>query len=331
MKPFFSIIIPLFNSEQYIRDTVKSVIKQTFSNWELIIIEDGSWDNSYEVANEFARHNNRIRILQHVAGANKGVSSSRNLGIKNAIGEWIAFLDADDIWHCDKLQRQHEIIKRESPELVFVYSLALIINEKSDQITSVSLPVYKKKSNLYGAGNPGIYIRPLRSVINSGFEAPTSSVVIRKRIIDDSEIRFREHLRYTEDTLFWYEVIKHGNIYFITEPLISYRVHSDQWTTANNRQLKIGRRFLIYSEMLTSAFSEYKNLISFLLINKGLRLIFIYYLTPANFDCLNILKYLKKTWLLPIPVFYKILSIPVFFMEFFLMPVRFIKNMLKSL
>ncbi|QYS89019.1 glycosyltransferase family 2 protein [Flavobacterium davisii] len=92
-KLTFSVIIPLYNKENYIYNTLTSVIDQSYSNFEIIIVNDGSTDKSLEIIQNI--NDSRIRIFNQ---QNKGVSSARNLGIKNAKGTLIAFLDADDLW-----------------------------------------------------------------------------------------------------------------------------------------------------------------------------------------------------------------------------------------
>jgi glycosyltransferase involved in cell wall biosynthesis len=101
--PFFSVVIPLYNKEKYIRRTLESVIRQTFSDFEVIIVDDGSTDNSVKVVESF--DDPRIRLNRQ---ANGGVSSARNLGIDVAKGRYIAFLDADDEWREDKLEKHFE-------------------------------------------------------------------------------------------------------------------------------------------------------------------------------------------------------------------------------
>lgn len=91
--PKVSIIIPVYRAELYLSKCVDSIISQTFLDWELLLVEDGSPDRSGEICDEYARRDSRIRVFHKPNG---GVSSARNLGLKNAIGEWITFIDADD-------------------------------------------------------------------------------------------------------------------------------------------------------------------------------------------------------------------------------------------
>ena len=106
-KPFFSVVIPLYNKEAYIADTLKSVLTQSFQDFEVIIMNDGSTDNSLNIVHSFS--DNRIKIISTVNG---GVSSARNLGIKGAQCDYIALLDADDLWEPAYLEEMYNLISR---------------------------------------------------------------------------------------------------------------------------------------------------------------------------------------------------------------------------
>jgi len=105
MKPYFSVIIPLYNKENFVLNTIKSVWTQTFTDYEIIIIEDCSTDKSLEIVSKI--ENDTIRIIRHKK--NKGLSASRNTGIKNANANYLAFLDADDLWKEDYLQELFQL------------------------------------------------------------------------------------------------------------------------------------------------------------------------------------------------------------------------------
>lgn len=91
--PIVSIIVPVYNAEKYLPRCIESILSQTFTNFELVLINDGSYDKSLEICNQYATKDSRIRVLNKNNG---GVSSARNLGLKNASGEWVAFIDSDD-------------------------------------------------------------------------------------------------------------------------------------------------------------------------------------------------------------------------------------------
>lgn len=104
MSDLVSIITPAYNTERYLKDTIESVIKQDYDNWELIIIDDCSKDNSKSIAERYMQVDKRIRLIS--LEKNSGVAFARNTGIKAARGRYIAFLDSDDLWYPDKLSSQ---------------------------------------------------------------------------------------------------------------------------------------------------------------------------------------------------------------------------------
>ena len=111
-EPLVSVIMIFLNAERFIQEAIESVLAQSYTGWELLLIDDGSVDSSGEIARQYAgRYARKMRYLSHAGGANLGMSASRNLGIKSARGELIAFLDADDVWLAEKLEQQVEILR----------------------------------------------------------------------------------------------------------------------------------------------------------------------------------------------------------------------------
>jgi glycosyltransferase involved in cell wall biosynthesis len=110
-RSFVSVIIIFLDAERFIREAIESVFAQTHDNWELLLVDDGSTDGSRSFALRYAEeHPDKVRYLEHANRQNKGMSASRNLGIANAKGEYIAFLDADDVWLPNKLEHQVTIL-----------------------------------------------------------------------------------------------------------------------------------------------------------------------------------------------------------------------------
>ncbi|MDJ0701850.1 MAG: glycosyltransferase [Leptolyngbyaceae cyanobacterium MO_188.B28] len=120
-----SVIIPVFNGERTIQETVESVLNQTFSDFELIIINDGSQDKTLTIVQEF--NDSRISIFSY---QNAGLAASRNRGIENATGEYISFIDADDLWTSDKLEAQYHALQS-NPDAAVAYSWTNCIDEQS--------------------------------------------------------------------------------------------------------------------------------------------------------------------------------------------------------
>ena len=111
-RPLVSVIIIFFNAERFLRDAIESVLFQSYDRWELLLVDDGSSDGSTGIARGYAAGQpRRIRYLDHQGHQNRGMSATRNLGISNAAGSYVAFLDADDVWLPFKLARQVAILE----------------------------------------------------------------------------------------------------------------------------------------------------------------------------------------------------------------------------
>jgi glycosyltransferase involved in cell wall biosynthesis len=124
-SPTVSVVTIFLDAARFLEEAVISVLVQTYAHWELLLVDDGSTDGSSEIAHAFAtRHPDRIRYLEHPGHANRGMSASRNLGIRHARGEYIALLDADDVWESEKLAQQVALLEAH-PEAGLVYGAPL--------------------------------------------------------------------------------------------------------------------------------------------------------------------------------------------------------------
>jgi glycosyltransferase involved in cell wall biosynthesis len=116
-----SVVITFFNASTFLAEAVQSVVAQTYDRWEVLLVDDGSTDDSAAIAKSWvAAHPARMRYLDHPDCANRGISASRNLGIAHANGEFVAFLDADDVWLPNKLERQVHLL-RAHPDVGMIY------------------------------------------------------------------------------------------------------------------------------------------------------------------------------------------------------------------
>lgn len=119
--PRVSVVMIFLNGEQFIEEAIQSVFAQTYSQWELLLVDDGSQDRSTEIARRYAAtHPERVRYVEHPGHENRGMSASRNLGLRHARGEYIAFLDADDVYLPEKLERQVALLDAH-PDAGMVY------------------------------------------------------------------------------------------------------------------------------------------------------------------------------------------------------------------
>lgn len=117
MRPLVSIIVPAYNAEKYIANTINSVRQQTYDNWNLMILDDCSTDNTRNIVKSFVNIDSRIHLYEN--SKNLGAAKTRNRGIELADSKWIAFLDSDDLWHREKLEKQLKAIQNEGAELCY--------------------------------------------------------------------------------------------------------------------------------------------------------------------------------------------------------------------
>lgn len=187
--PFFSIVIPLYNKQHFIAITLESVLSQTFEDFEIIIVNDGSTDASENKVKQF----NDPRI-QYYLRENKGVSAARNFGITLSKGSYIAFLDSDDFWYPDFLQTMHRNIGRYGKEYK-VFSAAIEIE--------TSRNVFPAQYSIQKTG----YCEVVDFFEASSKEAViwTSSAVFHKSVFEKSGV-FDSHVKYAEDTDLWIRI-----------------------------------------------------------------------------------------------------------------------------
>src|SRR5215212_3401935 len=120
-KPLVSAIVAFSDAERFIEEAIESVFAQTYDNWELLLVDDGSTDGSTRIALGYAeRYPSKVRYLEHPGHQNRGTGASRNLGIEHAKGEYVAFLDADDVWLEHKLGQQVAVLNSH-PEAGMLY------------------------------------------------------------------------------------------------------------------------------------------------------------------------------------------------------------------
>lgn len=207
-SPQVSVIMPAFNAAKTIGVAILSVLGQTFNNWELLIINDGSTDNTIDVIAQF--NDSRIRPISQV---NLGVAAARNAGMKQAYGEYIAFLDSDDLWLPTKLEKQVLLFSQSTKQLGMVYTKHRGFTD--DPMNSFGMDVDAS------IGYDNDYHRLL--IMDY---IPTLTVMIKASLISDIGY-FRENLRGTEDWDYWIRVAKSYQLERVNEELALYRISSN--------------------------------------------------------------------------------------------------------
>lgn len=222
LSPKVSVIIPTYNRAHLVKDAVESVLNQTYQDFELIVIDDGSTDNTREV---LAVYKDK---LTYIYQENQGRSAARNHGIKLAQGEYIAFLDSDDVWFPDKLERQVPVLESAPPDVVLVHGYKCIVDQNLQLVPGWELKLRK----LYTSAEKReeTYENYLHSSCNF-----TSSILVRKTAI--IEIGCYDILiRTLEDLDLYLRLLLKGyNFAFISEPaLIKYRCHENNTHLRNS-------------------------------------------------------------------------------------------------
>ncbi|MBI2258989.1 MAG: glycosyltransferase family 2 protein [Flavobacteriia bacterium] len=254
----FSIIIPFYNAERYLHEALLSVQNQSFTDWECLLINDASTDNSEQIALSMVSSDERFKLDKNFQ--NKGVSSSRNLGLYKAKSKWICFLDADDIWKENKLEKDFEIIQHSDSQLVFIYSTTQLIHNSIDN-----------KGNLYGAGNNGLTQNPFFSLL-SGMHIHLSTVVVRNELIKKKSVVFNEKMRFAEDTLFCYELLRFGSVFFNNQVLSYYRVDVVSSTSFIPKKEQIMGSYIVFENLLLKVkTSVEKKIVSLYLVKIGFK------------------------------------------------------------
>jgi len=223
--PTVSVIIPTYNRAHLIGKAVKSVLNQTYQDFEIIVVDDGSTDNTEEVMKSF--NNFKIRYICH--SDNRGISVARNIGIRASRGEYIALLDSDDEWLPEKLDKQVDVLQNESPEVGVVCSWSYNIDEKGNYISKRCLP--KKGGYIYEdllSTNP--------------ISVPT--VLIRKECFNRVSL-FDDLLNAQEDWDMWIRIAKYYRFALIKVPLVKYRKHSDQISKNPREKIITANRILV--------------------------------------------------------------------------------------
>jgi glycosyltransferase involved in cell wall biosynthesis len=201
-KPLVSIIMPAYNVEKTIKESIESVINQTYTNWELNIINDGSTDKTLEVINFFK--DDRIVLIEQ---KNLGVANARNNGLKHSKGELVAFLDSDDLWCKEKLETQLKFMQKN--ELQFSYTQSYSFSSDSKNVQEAF-----KFVNLGFKDKEEILIYDF---------IPTLTVLVDRSILDDIGY-FDIELKAAEDWDLWIRILQKYNVGFLKEYLSKYRV-----------------------------------------------------------------------------------------------------------
>lgn len=227
-QPLVSVVMPVYNAEKYLSQSINSVLEQSYMNFELIIINDNSTDNSIEIIKKYLEIDKRIRFFSN--DKNYGVAYTRNKGVEYSKGNWIAFIDSDDVWKKDKLEKQVNLLNNLKFEPILIYTGSSFIDENN---------------------NPYSYIMnvPKTITFNELLKQniiSCSSILAKKDVLSNIKM---EHDNMHEDFLTWLKILKNYKTcaYGINEPLLIYRVSNN--SKSGNKIKSAKMTYMVYKNL----------------------------------------------------------------------------------
>ena len=223
LKPLVSIITPCYNSADFIRLTLNSIAEQTYTNWELIVIDDQSTDNTTEIVEVFAQQHNNVKLIK--LDKNGGVANARNIGLEHVSGKYVAFLDSDDVWLAEKLYKQVAYMEAENLPMSFcayhrINEAGAIISRKIEAPVSINYD----------------------QLLSHNVIIFSTSLTLTSAI---GNLKFKKAGH--EDWIFWLDLFKMcGSGYGINEPLALYRIRSN--SISSNKLKVVGYTWKILRE-----------------------------------------------------------------------------------
>lgn len=219
-KPLVTVFMPVYNSEQYLKEAIESIINQTYKNLELLLVDDGSTDSSVDIINSFS--DERIRLIKNKQ--NMGIPFTRNVGLKEANGKYIAIMDSDDIALPTRIEKQVEFM------------------EKNKHIDAAGSYYYQFGGKfMKKVKSPFIRSDELKIMLLFYNPIANPSVILRKETFEKYKLRYNLDFFVAQDYEMWSQIIKVGNLCIIPEYLLKYRFGHDN-ITKKSFQEKLNKR-----------------------------------------------------------------------------------------
>ncbi|MGL5079599.1 MAG: glycosyltransferase family 2 protein [Waterburya sp.] len=257
-QPLVSAIIIFLNEEKFLQTAIKSVIAQTYSNWELLLVDDGSTDGSTAIAQQYAaQYPDKIRYLEHENHQNLGMSASRNLGMSHAQGKYISPLDGDDVWMPKKLEQQIAILETH-PEAAMVFAPLLIWYSWTDKPEDID------RDHPYGVAIGGSHplgdrLVPPPQILSLflRYEHFIPAGVLARREVIQQVGGGEDHFRGSyEDAIVHVKVCLRHPVYVSNECWYKYRIHPDSWERKVIKSGQADANRLIYLEWVEQYFIQ---------------------------------------------------------------------------
>ena len=217
-----SIITASYNYAQYLEEAIGSVISQAYGDWELIIVDDGSSDNSLEIINSFCDKDSRIKLFQHEGAENKGLKETLQLGLKNSSGDWVCFLESDDVLKPQYLERKIEAIEK-NPEAGLIFNKAEFLCESDN--AQKKAQIFAKRQDELGKFAPSLNMFKDFAVFNPVLTF--SCVMVKKDLIDcaNFDVKNEKFL----DWWLWIHLAHENKFVYVDEDLTIWRLHDSSY------------------------------------------------------------------------------------------------------
>ena len=244
MNDLISIVIPIYNASKYLEKCINSVINQTYKNLEIILVNDGSIDNSLDICNDFKDKDNRIKVISK---KNEGVSKTRNIGIDKCKGKYLMFLDSDDYIDEIYVEKMYTYLTKNNLSMVTSSMTLVDVNYNVLKVSS-----YKDKSDILQVKD--IY----KDIVNTSYFCPIWKNIIKVSLIKDNSIYFDDSLKFGEDLLFSFKIIQScEKIGYLSFPGYFY-VQNNASITHNN-SFDIVKKYVEDNKHVYSILNEYIN------------------------------------------------------------------------
>lgn len=230
-----SIIMTSYNYESLISEAIESLLNQTYQNWELIIVDDGSVDNSVEVIKKYCEKDNRIKLYSHENGENKGLTSSLLLGLEKVSNEWLAFLESDDVWELNYLDEKVKAIKANKDAGLIFNDVKLIGDETRFKEFD---EYFRKRTKLLSAKNI-----EYTELLDINFITTFSCVMVKKSLLEKCE--FKTPMPQCIDWVLWIQIIQNNKIIYIKKELTHWRLHTKSYMN----ELNIEKRHKLFAQL----------------------------------------------------------------------------------
>ncbi|MCT7990060.1 glycosyltransferase family 2 protein [Laspinema olomoucense] len=235
-KPFFSVVVPTYNRANLLGDTIESVLDQTFKDFELLVIDDGSTDETREIVTSFCNSAN----IRYIYQENKGQGVARNTAIKTATGEWVAFLDSDDLWLPDHLKGHYDLICSSEEKISWIHSGYLFFDDQGKKFPGCGRP-------LSGDVFP--------ELIKAGNFVSMSTVKIKKCVIENYWFHENPNLPPSEDRELWIRISADYRLHYLPEVTCLMRMHSGK-STLNIERVKVASWIVVESLLQNQLISQ---------------------------------------------------------------------------